>query len=118
MNSVKDIEIFGQLSQEKRSQFRFSVEKNKMVLDEVQKSKFAQINDKRYYFSDAIVSLPFSPPLLGDIIKFKEEKKKGIEKYILEEKQNLLNFLKVFFAEKHFVSKTSILSNWFAKKKL
>ena len=35
-----------------------------MVLEEIQKSKFAQINDKRYYFSDGIASLPFSHPSL------------------------------------------------------
>ena len=26
-----------------------------MVLEQIEKSKFAQINDKRYYFSDGIV---------------------------------------------------------------
>ena len=30
-----------------------------MVLEEIEKSKFAQINNKRYYFSNGIVSLPF-----------------------------------------------------------
>ena len=45
-----------------------------MVLEEMQKSKFAQINNKRYYFSDGIVFLPLSHPLLKDIVKFKEDK--------------------------------------------
>ena len=31
---------------------------NLMVLKEVQKSKFSQVNDKRYYFSDRIAALP------------------------------------------------------------
>ena len=30
-----------------------------MVLEEIEKSKFAQINNKRYYFSNGTVSLPF-----------------------------------------------------------
>ena len=98
INSVKDIETFWQLSAEKHSQFRISVKKNKMVLEE--KSKFAQINDKRYYFSDGIVSLPFSHPLLSEIVEFKGRKKERIEKYIIEEKQNLLNREKKICAEK------------------
>ena len=35
------------------------VKNNEMVLKEIEKSKFSQIDDKRYYFSDDIVSLPF-----------------------------------------------------------
>ena len=38
-----------------------------MVLEQVEKSKFAQINDKRYCFSDGIVSLPFLHPFLDEI---------------------------------------------------
>ena len=38
-----------------------------MVLEQVEKSKLAQINDERYYFSDGIVSLPFSHPFLDEI---------------------------------------------------
>ena len=64
INSVRDIETFGQLSQEKQGQFRFSVKNNKIVLEETQKPKLAQINDKGYYFTDSIVSLPFSHPFL------------------------------------------------------
>ena len=61
-----------------------------MVLEEIKKSKFAKINDRRCYFSDGIVSLSFSHPFLKDIVKLKEAKKERIEKYILEEKQSLL----------------------------
>ena len=46
-----------------------------MVLEELEKSKFAQINDRRYCFSDGIVSLPFCHPFLPEIVKFKREKK-------------------------------------------
>ena len=35
-----------------------------MVIDEIEKSKFTHINDKKNYFSDGIVSLPFSHPYL------------------------------------------------------
>ena len=68
---IKEIETFGQLPKEKQKQNSFANKNNQMVLKETEKSKFAQINDKRYYFSDGIVSLPFSHPVLVKIVKFK-----------------------------------------------
>ena len=47
-----------------------------MVLGEIEKSKFAQINDKRYYFSNGIVFIPFSHPFLLEIVKIKREREK------------------------------------------
>ena len=41
-----------------------------MVLEEIEKSKFARINDKRYYFSDGVVSLSVFPPLLKRDCRF------------------------------------------------
>ena len=54
-----------------------------MHLQEVKKCKFAQINDKRYYFEDGIVSLPFSYPSLLEIVKYKAEKKTKCRKIYL-----------------------------------
>ena len=62
INLIRETETFGQLPKEKEKQNRFTIENNQMVLEEIKKSKFAQINDERYYFSDGIVSLPFSHP--------------------------------------------------------
>ena len=39
----------------------------------VTKSKFSQINDKRFYFTDAIVSLPFGHPNLNEREDFKQK---------------------------------------------
>ena len=49
-----------------------------MSLEEIEKSKFAPINDKRYHFSDSIVPLPFSHPLLHEIVEFKRNKNKKL----------------------------------------
>ena len=49
-----------------------------MILEEIEKSKFSQINNKRYSFSNDIVSLPFSDPVLTNINKFKREKCKNL----------------------------------------
>ena len=74
INSVRDIERFGKVHNEHLSQRRFSVKHNDMHLQEVKKCKFAQVNDKRYYFEDGIVSLSFSHPSLLEIVKYKAEK--------------------------------------------
>ena len=47
---------------------------NGMILQEIEKSKFAQINNNKYYFSDVIVSLPFSPPYLHQVQKRQKAK--------------------------------------------
>ena len=59
---IKEIEAFGQLPKEKQN--KFTIKNNQMILEEIEKSKFAQINNKRYYFSEGIVSLPFSHSIL------------------------------------------------------
>lgn len=46
-----------------------------MILEEIENSKVVKINEKRYYFSDGIVSLPFLHPYLHDIVQFKIDKK-------------------------------------------
>ena len=57
INSVKDIEMFGQLEKDMIEQGRFTVKINEMILKTIEKSKFAQINDKGYYFEDGVISL-------------------------------------------------------------
>lgn len=37
----------------------------------VTKTKFSQFNDKRFYFSDGITSLPLSHPYLKELVEFK-----------------------------------------------
>ena len=58
-----------------------------MILQEIEKPKFAQINDKRYNFSNGTMSLPFSHPYLYEIVKFKRDKKQKIEAFLQQEKR-------------------------------
>ena len=37
------------------------------------KTKFSQFNDKRFYFSDGITSLPLSHPYLKKLAEFKKK---------------------------------------------
>ena len=74
------------------------------MLEQIEKSKFAQINDKRYYFSDGIVSLPFSNPFLHEINQFKKDKIQKIEAFLLEKKDKLLCMEKIAVAKNQRLS--------------
>ena len=100
INSIKETETFGQTTQENQKQNRFSIKRNEMVLEEIEKSKCAQINDKRYYFNDGIVSLPFFHPYLHEIIQFKRDKKQKSDSFLQEEKHKLIQMEK-FSLEKN-----------------
>ena len=65
-----------------------------MILEETEKSKLPQINDKRYYLSNRIVSLLFSHPFLKEIVDFKREKKQKIELFLQQEKHKLIQMEK------------------------
>ena len=52
---------------------------DEIVRKTVVKSKFYQVNDKRFYFLDGVVLLPFGHPCLSEIDKFKQEKGQKIE---------------------------------------
>ena len=55
----------------------------------VNKVKFASLNDKRYYFSDGIVSLPFGHPSLNAVREYKKSFSK-IHTVIAKEKNKIL----------------------------
>ena len=63
-----------------------------MILEEIEKSKFAQINNKRYYFSNLIFALPFSHPYLHETVQFNRDKKQIIELFLQEEKHKLFRW--------------------------
>ena len=70
---------------------RFSVKKGDMTTCQIEKNKFLQINDKRFYFPNAIVSLPFGHCALKELDKYKKKKGQKIESYLLKKRQKLLD---------------------------
>ena len=62
-----------------------------MVKKTATKSEFSQINDKRFHFTDAIVSLPFGQQNLNEIDDFKQKKPKNW-KILLERKGVIFQF--------------------------
>ena len=65
-----------------------------MTTHKIKKSKFSQLNDKRFYFPNAIVSLPFGHLALREIDEYKKDKDQRIEKYFWTEKEKLLELEK------------------------
>ena len=61
-----------------------------MTTTQVEKKKFSQINDKRFYFPNAIISLPFGHCALKELEKYKKKKGQIIENYFLQKRQKLL----------------------------
>ena len=68
-----------------------------MTTYKVIKTKFSQLNDKRFYFVNAIISLPFGHNSLTELDTFKRNKGQRIEWYFLKEKEKLLGLEKKTF---------------------
>ena len=81
--------IDSERAQKKLVQKRLQVQNNEMKMTSVNKVQFASLNDKRYYFSDEIVSLPFGHPLLSELRELKKSYLK-IHTVIEKEKDILL----------------------------
>ena len=65
------MEICKTSAKKKIEQKRFQVINESMQMKSVCKVQFGQLNDKRFYFCDGIVSLPFGHPYLEDLRKNK-----------------------------------------------
>ena len=89
-NRIKDLrlDLKNEIEKEKVIQKRLQVKNAEMIMTSSNKVKFAQLNDKRYYFSDGIVSLPFGHSLLEKIREYKNSLK-DIHLVIDEEKEKL-----------------------------
>ena len=69
---------------------RISVKKGEMTTHKITKTKFSQLNDKRFHFPNGILSLPFGHSSLNEIDEYKKNKGQRTEKYFWTEKEKLL----------------------------
>ena len=74
---------------EKTEQKRFQVINESMQMKSVSKVQFGQLNDKRFYFSNGIISLPYGHPYLEKLRKEKH-KYRDIHKVIQRKKDDFL----------------------------
>ena len=96
IKSLVNFDTFEKLLADKKDVLRFSVIQREMVKKTVIKNKFSQLNHKRFYFPEGIVSLLFGHKNLKEIddFSFKKEKGQKIEKYFWEAKEILYNMEK------------------------
>ena len=80
--SLTNFDTFEKPPSEYKEVARFTIKKGDMVKTTVTKTKFSQLNDKRFYFLDGILSLPYEHPSLEEISNFKSKQGQKIEKYI------------------------------------
>ena len=108
IKSLVNFDTFEKLPAEYKDVARFSVKKGKMVKAVVTKTKFSQLNDKRFYFPDGVLSLPYDHPSLSEMDNFKSQKGHKIEKYFWQEKYKLPQMEKKSFKK---YTKTRALSS-------
>ena len=90
IKSLKKFETYENPKNDYKDVMRFAVKKGEMYTTKVVKTKFSQLNDKRFYFSNSILSLRFGHPSLKELDEYKNEKGQKIEKYFWQEKEKLL----------------------------
>ena len=71
INSLRE-DVDCKRDEKKIRQKRLQVKNTNMTMTSVNKVEFASLNDKRYYFSDGIVSLPFGHPSLNQVREYKK----------------------------------------------
>ena len=94
IKSLNNFDTFEKPPADFKEVSRFTVRAAEMRKETVVKSKLSQVNDKRFYFLDGILSLPFHHPNLKELNEFKEKKGQKIEKYFWNEKEKLLEIEK------------------------
>ena len=85
-----DFASFKKPKADMKSLIRISVKKGEMTTYKIIKTKFSQINDKSFYFPNAIVSLPFGHIALKQLDKYKKKKGQKMESYFMKKREKLL----------------------------
>ena len=94
INSLVNFDTFEKLPAEYKQVSRLTVDKGEMVKKKVTKTKFLQMNYKRFYFPNGVHCLPIGHRNLKEIGEFKKEKGQKIERYFWDEKNVLLRMEK------------------------
>ena len=81
---------------DKKKFVRISVKKGEMTTHMIRKSKFSQLNDKRFYFPNTTISLPFGHLTLCEIDEYKKNKGQRIAL----ENNSRINFLNNILEQK------------------
>ena len=75
IGSLVNFDTFEKPPRDTKNVSKLTVVAGEMVKSTYVKNKFSQLNGKRFYFPDGIVSLPFYHPILSKINEFKQKKR-------------------------------------------
>ena len=89
-----DFDSFKKPKKDSMPVVRISVKKGEMTTHKIVKSKFSQLNYKRFYFPNTVISLPFGHLALNELDEFKRNKGQKIEDYFLQNRDDLLELEK------------------------
>ena len=89
-----DFKTYKKSKKDMKDVVRTSVKKGEMTTHKITKTKFSQLNDKRFYFPNGILSLPFGHLPLNELDEYKKNKGQRIEKYFWTEREKLLELEK------------------------
>ena len=71
---IVDFETYEKLKADLKEVARISVKKGEMTTHKIKKTKFSQLNDKRFYFPNGLISIPFGHFSLKELNEFKNDK--------------------------------------------
>ena len=91
-----DFKTYKKPKVDKKKFVRISVKKGEMTTHMIRKSKFSQLNDKRFYFPNTTISLPFGHLTLCEIDEYKKNKGQRIAL----ENNSRINFLNNILEQK------------------
>ena len=90
--SLTNFDTFEKPSPEYKEVSRLTVHQREMQKKKsLLKTKFSPFNNKIFYFSDGITSLPLSHPYLKELVEYKKKMGQRIERYFWHEKETLLD---------------------------
>ena len=93
---VVDFKTYKKPKVDKKKFMRISVKKGEITTHMIRKSKFSQLNDKRFYFPNTTISLPFGHLTLCEIDEYKKNKGQRIAL----ENNSRINFLNNILEQK------------------
>ena len=71
---IVDFETYEKPKADLKEVARISVKKGEMTTHKITKTKFSQLNDKRFYFPNGVISIPFGHFSLKELNEFKNDK--------------------------------------------
>ena len=99
----------------KIEQKRFQIKNDSMQMKSVKKTQFAGLNNKRFYFHDGIVSLPFQQFLLN---KVREEKEKHRADLHIKIEKKMYKFLALESRAVYLCERLRVLRSMYAQPPL